>query len=207
MIIFIGNPIMLTIFIPIRTITNLFRQSIEIVREPLLPNIMHNAVNYKYDKFNNTFKFYYIFLIILFIPTITIFNYFVEDIYLLWIGYEKMFNLNLYLFLILSVTVNALIIPYKLIISGYNFNKTKLIINLLAILLLIIFVVYFYNKYFIVSFGIGLLISEFIIAILSFIFANKILKEKKININNRFFYISIIVILIAIFVNFNMLFF
>ena len=206
-IIFIGNPIMLTIFIPIRTIANLFRQSIEIVREPLLPNLMHNAVNYKYDKFNDTFKFYYIFLIILFIPTITIFNYFVEDIYLLWIGYDAMFNLNLYLFLILSVTINALIIPYKLIITGFNLNKTKLIINLFAILFLIIFVVYFYNKYFILSFGIGLFISEFVIAISSFIFANKFSKENKININNRFFYLTIIVILVAIFVNFNMLFF
>ena len=206
-IIFIGNPMMLAIFVPIRTIANLFRQSIEIVKEPLLPNLMHNAVNYKYDKFKDTFKYYYIFLIILFIPTITIFNYFVEDIYLLWIGYDAVFNLNLYVFLILGVTINALIIPYKLIITGFNLNKTKLIINLLAILLLIIFVLYFYNKYFIVSFGIGILVSEFVIAISSFIFANKISKENKININNRFFYLSIIVILIAIFVNFNMLFF
>jgi len=206
-IIFIGNPMMLAIFVPIRTIANLFRQSIEIVKEPLLPNLMHNAVNYKYDKFKDTFKYYYIFLIILFIPTITIFNYFVEDIYLLWIGYDAVFNLNLYVFLILGVTINALIIPYKLILTGFNLNKTKLIINLLAILLLIIFVLYFYNKYFIVSFGIGILVSEFVIAISSFIFANKISKENKININNRFFYLSIIVILIAIFVNFNMLFF
>jgi len=188
---------LLAIFTVTRTIVNAFMQSINSLSEPIMPHLMRTIAEKEYVKLNNYLNLYFIFISILFFPLLLIINLFIKDIFNYWTLQKILFDDLLYFFLIGGVLIYSLGLPFKLLITGNNLNKEKIIINIISILIMFILLIFFFNKLSLISFGLGIFVFELTTFFLNFLLVKNFFKKKLININFKIFYISLIILIIT----------
>ena len=112
-----------------------------------------------------------------------------------WTLNKIKFQPYLFNFLIMSLLFYSINLPFDMILKGFNKNKKILTINLFSVIIFLISFLILINFYSLVSVGIAIFISE--ISAMFFYFANikKFLKEKNIKINERFFYLTLFIII------------
>ena len=98
-------------------------------------------------------------------------------------------------FLISSVLIYSIGLPFKLLITGNNLNFEKILINIFSLLIMFLFLICFFNQFSLISFGLAIFVFELSSFLLNFLLVKKFLKKKLIIINFKIFYISLFVLI------------
>jgi O-antigen/teichoic acid export membrane protein len=181
----LANPASLVIFTTIRTITNMIMHGMGTIRDSFLIDIMSHISKNDTKKMNISFEFYYIFIAIIVFPFLIILQFFVEDIYNIWTLGNIQFHFKTYTILIIAVLISCIGLPFRLIVTGNNLIKTKFLTSLIKNSFLILFIIIFYKEIKILSFSIGLLLSELIELIINYFIVNNFFKKIKFNYNKK----------------------
>jgi len=193
----LSNPVILVIFATIRTITNTLTHALDSIRLPFLTELMKNFSLKKIKEINMNYELYYLFISILVFPLIIVLQLFIEDIYNIWTLGKIDFDVNTYTFLIISVLIICLNFPFRITISGNNLVKEKFNISLIKNIFLLIFIFTTYQYLKILSFSIGLLLSETLDLFLNYFIIRKFFKKISLNFKERIFRITIINLLLT----------
>ena len=202
-IISLFNLATLTIFYSIRIITGLLRQIIETLIEPLTIELIKSLKKNK-NQISVFFELYYSFLLFLIFPSAVLLTFFVNDLFSFWTNSKIEFNSEIFKILLMGVLLMSASLPFKIIIRGNNLVKENLLISIVSTISLFITILILYKKYNIVGVCFGILISEIISLILNLSFANKYLKDSRINWPKKIFCLILILLtIIFIFLNSN----
>ena len=181
----LANPASLVIFTTIRTITNMIMHGMGTIRDSFLIEVMSHISKNDTKKMNISFEFYYIFIAIIVFPFLIILQFFVEDIYNIWTLGNIQFHFKTYTILIIAVLISCIGLPFRLIVTGNNLIKTKFLTSLIKNSFLILFIIIFYKEIKILSFSIGLLLSELIELIINYFIVNNFFKKIKFSYNKK----------------------
>ena len=192
-----SNPAILVIFATIRTIINTLVHAIDSIGPSFLTELMKNFSLKKIKSINMNYELYYLFISILVFPLIIILQFFIEDIYIIWTLGKIDFDVNTYTFLIISVLIICVNFPFRITISGNNLVKEKFNISLIKNIFLLIFIYITYEHLKILSFSIGLLLSEILNLFLNYFIIKRFFKKVFFNFKDKIFRITIINLLIA----------
>ena len=189
------SPLSVSYFVTLRIITNFIKFSIDSLRDPLFPKLMTSFENNQKKNILLLIETYWIINIVIVSPILIISQILAPFFFEYWTLNKIKFQPYLFNFLIMSLLFYSINLPFDMILKGFNKNKKILTINLFSVLIFLISFLILINFYSLVSVGIAIFISEISAMFFYFINIKKFLKDKKIKINERFFYLTLFIII------------
>jgi len=192
---FLFNPLMVVTFSTIRTVSNIYRQFIDGMKEFFIPEFSLIFIKKDKIKLNYYIEIYLILLFLFLFPSLIIIQILIPDLFILWTMGKVDFNSLLFLFLNFSLMIYAIYNPLKLILISNNLNYT-ILFNSIAYFLVTIFFIFFFNKSLsLTSVGLGICIAEILIFIIVLKKTNILMKKINIKMNVKIFYLSFLSLL------------
>ena len=188
----IFSPLVVSYFVTTRIITNFIKYIIDGLRDPFHPKLMNSLKKKDEKNVLLIIEFYWHISFVLLCPLAIILQIVLPYIFEIWTYDKIVFMPFLFSFLMMSVLINSIYIPFDMILKGLNKNKSILKISIAAICILFFLIVFFIDSDSFVFIGLVILISEIFVFIGLSYFTIKILLKRKINFNFSLYFLIVL---------------